>query len=149
MKNPKNPKKPTAKMAKEKSKTSFSEPREVYRRSPSKEGVSMTRDPLPVAFVKKGGKKSVVSTEKIPDGTRYQGYRYSEMPTTNSTPQKGQEKMKVKTYEKGKLIMTEKQGKDLLGRPYTKRKTTGEAPFEKGVEKKTLTKKGVKTKSTY
>jgi hypothetical protein len=145
----KNPKKPSAKAAKEKSKTSFSEPREVYRRFPSKEGVSMTRDPLPVAFVKKGGKKSVVSTEKIPDGNRYEGYRDSKMPTTNPTPKKGQEKMKVKIYEKGKLIMTEKQGKDLLGRPYVKTITTGEGSYKKGKEKTTLTKKGLKKKSSY
>ena len=107
--------KPTAKAAKEKSKTSFSEPREVYRRSPKKEGVSMTRDAVPVSFVKKEGSKSITTSQ----------------PRVNVTPKSGQEKMKVKTYEKGKLTMTEKQGKDLLGRPYTKTKTTGEAPFKK------------------
>jgi hypothetical protein len=144
----KNPKKPSAKMAKEKSKTYFSEPREVAKAN-RKDGPSMTRDPLPVAFVKKSGKKSVVSTEKIPDGNRYEGYRNSEMPTTNSTPKKGQEKMKVKIYEKGKLIMTEKQGKDLLGRPYVKTITTGEGSYKKGKEKTTLTKKGLKKKSSY
>lgn len=128
-----NPKKPTAKMAKEKSKTSFSEPREVYRPRPSKEGVSITRDPKSVSYMKSNGSRSISTSE----------------PRVNITPKKGQEKMKIKTYEKGKLVMKEKQGKDLLGRPFVKTKTTGEGGFKKGVEKKTLTKSGVKTKSTY
>jgi hypothetical protein len=67
----------------------------------------------------------------------------------SSYPKKGQPKKTIKTYEGGKLVMTEKQGRNILGQPKVKIKTTGEGGFKKGKEKITLTKKGEKVKTTY
>jgi len=138
--------KPTNKKAKEISKSNF----EVGTRERRyDEGPQSYKRNLPVALVKENGKKNIVIGKLIPDVTRYSGTRDSEMPSVNGTPKANQSKKVIKTYEGGKLVMKEKQGRDILNRPTVKRKTTGQGSFIKGMEKKTLTKKGVKTKSTY
>lgn len=69
--------------------------------------------------------------------------------TINGYPKSGQPKKQIQTYEGGKLIMTEKQGTNILGQPKIKIKTTGEGVYKKGKEKITLTPSGVKRESTY
>ena len=127
------------------SKTNKGQPVELDRQH----GAYSYRPDLPVASVREGGKKSIVVGSEIPNKNSYKGYSQSEMPSINSKPKADQSKKVIKTYQDGKLVRKEKQGKDLLGRPVVKRKTYGEGGFKKGVEKKTLTKSGVKTKSNY
>ena len=133
--------------AKKLSKTNYGtvEERSANRR----EGATSFKRSLPVATVKEAGKKKMVVGKQVPDTSSYRGLRETEMPTVNAKPKSGQAKKVVKTYEQGKLVMKEKQGKNIFGKPTVKIKTYGEGGFKKGKEKMTLTKIGIKTKSTY
>ena len=133
-------KKPTPKMAKELSKTNKSSERIIPASGwgKNKIGERSTRDNLPVSIVKESGKKSIVVSPSK-----------SSRPSVNATPKAGQPTKTIKTYEAGKLVMKEKQGKDLLGRPVVKTKTYGAGDFKKGKEKSTLTKIGIQRRNTY